>query len=225
MSPARSFLPSSVERIPLGEAREGRRERRKAETRRRLLSAARALFAERGYDATRPQDIARQADVAAGTFYVHFEDKRDAFLAFTEEAAHELMERVRPRASAARGFEDGLYRALEALLEYTDENPGVVRAAFADEAVIAAGPATGGSLRDRLASTLAVVIADGQRRGEIHRDYDPHVIAYGVVGLIQHALIFGAQRGLARAALLRNVTRFASRALRTTPLPEPEEKP
>lgn len=48
---------SRIESLP------GRRERRKADTRRRLLAAARVLFVEKGYDATRPQDIAQAADV------------------------------------------------------------------------------------------------------------------------------------------------------------------
>ena len=68
----------------------GRRERRKAETRQRLLTAASNLFAERGFEATRPQDIARAADVAIGTFYLHFADRREAFRAFTAAAAEEL---------------------------------------------------------------------------------------------------------------------------------------
>ena len=67
-----------------------RRARRKAETRDRLLSSARKLFVELGYHATRPQDIAREADVAAGTFYTHFADKREAFLAFVAQAGKEL---------------------------------------------------------------------------------------------------------------------------------------
>jgi len=61
-----------------------RRELRRAHTRRQLLAAARALFVKHGYDAARPQDIARHAGVATGTFYLHFDDKREAFLAFTD---------------------------------------------------------------------------------------------------------------------------------------------
>ncbi len=74
MSSAPELLPDA----------QGRRARRKAETRRRLLSAARELFASGGYDATRPQDIARAADLATGTFYVHFAVKMEDFLAFSE---------------------------------------------------------------------------------------------------------------------------------------------
>jgi AcrR family transcriptional regulator len=104
-----------------------RHERRKAQTRRQLLDAARALFVAHGYDATRPQDIARAADVAAGTFYLHFADKRAAFLAFTDEAAEQLMECVRARTVDARDFEDGLLRSLEAISS-TRAHPGVLAA-------------------------------------------------------------------------------------------------
>jgi AcrR family transcriptional regulator len=197
----------------LAQAPTDRRERRKAETRRRLLAAARGLFVSRGFDATRPQDIARAADVGAGTFYLHFADKRGAFAAFTEEAAAELMDHVRERTRGASGFEAGLRRALEALLEYSDRNPGVVRTAFADETVIAAGLARGASLRDRLAKNLSQLLRQGMRRGELRGDYDALVIAYGVVGFIQQAFVHGSTRGVERGDLIDHVTRFCGRAL------------
>jgi len=190
-----------------------RRERRKAETRSRLLGAARRLFASEGYDATRPQDIARAADLAIGTFYVHFPDKRAAFLAFTDAAAQELMERVRARVADARGFETRLLRSLEAIVAYSDENPGVLAAAFADEAVLAADLAAGTSLRDRLAQSLANHLREGMRRGELRRDYDATVVAYGIVGLVQQGLRFGANARVSRETLLANLVRFCARAL------------
>jgi len=52
-----------------------RTDRRRAETRARLLAAARELFAEQGVGATRTGEITERADVAAGSFYNHFEDK------------------------------------------------------------------------------------------------------------------------------------------------------
>lgn len=52
-----------------------RTDRRRAETRARLLNAARDLFAEQGVGATRTGEITERADVAAGSFYNHFEDK------------------------------------------------------------------------------------------------------------------------------------------------------
>jgi AcrR family transcriptional regulator len=202
-----------------------RRERRKAETRRRLLDAARVLFSVRGYDGTRPQDVARQADVAIGTFYLHFADKRAAFLAFTDEAARELMEAVRARSAGSADFAAGLLASLEAIVEYSDRHPGVLAAAFADQSVLAAGLPSGTSLRERLALSLAEALRAGMARGELRADYDAAVVAHGIVGLVQQGLRFGAQGGIDRHVLLENLVRFCARALVTPPRDRSEENP
>ena len=201
-----------------------RHERRKAQTRRALLDAARARFVALGYDATRPQDIAREADVAVGTFYLHFADKRAAFLAFTEEAAAELMECVRARATGAVGFADTLLRSLEAIVAYSEAHPGVLAAAFADASVLAAAVPEGASLRDRLAQSLAQRLREGMLRGELRRDYDPALIAHAIVGLVQQGLRFGLHGAVERHALLGDLVRFCARALLTPERVAPEEK-
>jgi AcrR family transcriptional regulator len=202
-------------------AEPSRRLRRKANTRRRLLDAARTLFVERGYDATRPQDISRSADLAAGTFYVHFAGKRDVFLAFTEQVTEELLARTRLRVAGARSFQQLLRGALEALFEYSAAHPGVLWAASADAAVSAAGVPTGASLRDRLAEVLAHSMAEGMARGEVPDDYDPLLVAHGVVGFLHQALLHAARAGLDREAVLANVKEFCDRAL--VKRAEPEE--
>ena len=197
-----------------------RRQRRKAETRQRLLEAATRLFAKQGFEATRPQDIAREADVAVGTFYLHFADRRDAFRAFTERAAEELMDHARQRAVGEGTFEERLRGYLAAILDYMDQNPGVVAAAFANEAVVGLQDDDGrGSLRDRLAESLAGGLRQGMQRGDFHDDYDPGLVSYAMVGLIQHALSHGPPLGVARDAVLDQITRFCARALvpRTSP--------
>jgi AcrR family transcriptional regulator len=192
-----------------------RHERRKAQTRRQLLDAARARFVAHGYDATRPQDIAREADVAVGTFYLHFADKRAAFIAFTDEAAAELMECVRAHALGARDFAEGLLRSFEAIVAYSDAHPGVLAAAFADSSVLAAAVPQGASLRDRLANSLAQALREAMLRGELRRDYDPAVIAHAITGLVQQGLRFGLHAGVERHALLEDLVRFCARALLT----------
>jgi AcrR family transcriptional regulator len=60
--------------------RPGRQERRKAETKQKIVVAATKLFWSQGYDATSIHDITEAADVALGTFYLHFESKADVAL-------------------------------------------------------------------------------------------------------------------------------------------------
>ena len=54
---------------------EGHRERKKQQTRARIIEAAFALFAERGYQATTLADIAEAADIAPRTFFSYFPSK------------------------------------------------------------------------------------------------------------------------------------------------------
>jgi AcrR family transcriptional regulator len=76
-------------RTPAGEAHTGSRvERRKRETRDRLLRAAFRLFAERGADAVAINEITEAADVGFGSFYNHFASKE----AIYEEVLREMFE-------------------------------------------------------------------------------------------------------------------------------------
>jgi AcrR family transcriptional regulator len=196
---------------PILGPRPDRQMRRKAETRARLLAAARVLFVRNGYHATRPQDIARTADVAVGTFYSYFADKQAAFLAFTREAGDELMERMASAERPGDDFEASLTHALEAILNYSDENPGVLVSAFGESVITSDGHEPGESLRDRLAATLASGLAAGTQSGTLHGDYDTDLISQAVVGLIHQALVHAGD--LPRAEVIANVTRFCRRAL------------
>jgi len=63
-------------------SRPGRRERRHAETRQRLMRCALRLFADRGFADTSIEDITEAADVGKGTFFNYFQS-RNRILPFT----------------------------------------------------------------------------------------------------------------------------------------------
>lgn len=79
----------------------GRRERKKAATRKALADAALRLFIAHGYDAVTLHDVAEAADVSTTTLLKHFPSKEA--LVFDEEADHEagLVAAVRDRAPGA----------------------------------------------------------------------------------------------------------------------------
>jgi len=58
----------------------GRRERKKAETRRALSAAAARLFFERGFDEVTVAEVAEEADTAVTTLFNHFPDGKNALL-------------------------------------------------------------------------------------------------------------------------------------------------
>ncbi|MQS08459.1 TetR/AcrR family transcriptional regulator [Streptomyces alkaliphilus] len=76
----------------------GRRERKKAATRRKIADAALRLFLERGYDAVGIRDVAAEADVAVTTVFSHFASKEALVFEQDEEFGQRLLRAVTDRA-------------------------------------------------------------------------------------------------------------------------------
>lgn len=77
-----------------------RRERKKRETRQRLLECAWQLFLEKGYDETTVEDITEAAGVAKGTFFNYFDTKENALDELALWRLDQLGQHVRDDASA-----------------------------------------------------------------------------------------------------------------------------
>ncbi len=79
----------------------GRRERKKAATRRTIVDAATELFLARGFDDVSVREIADKADVSPTTVFAHFPQK-EALLFDDEAAQHErLVSAIRDRPAGA----------------------------------------------------------------------------------------------------------------------------
>jgi AcrR family transcriptional regulator len=74
------------------------RERKKLQTRHRLLAAATELFAERGFDKVSVAEIAEAAEVSKMTVFNYFAGKEDLVLAPMEEHVGDVARAVRDRA-------------------------------------------------------------------------------------------------------------------------------
>jgi len=77
----------------------GRRERKKAATRRAIADAAMEMFLERGYDAVTMKQIAEGADVSLATVYAHFPQKEALVFDEDDERRESLLAAVRERPS------------------------------------------------------------------------------------------------------------------------------
>jgi AcrR family transcriptional regulator len=64
---------------------QGRVARRRARVRADLLAAARQVFTTHGFQDATITEVTQLADVATGTFYLHFQDKDELFVAVVEE--------------------------------------------------------------------------------------------------------------------------------------------
>jgi len=188
--------------------------RRRRESLAKLDAAARKLFVERGYHATRPQDIMREAGLGHGTFYLHYPDKRACFLEFVAQARRDLDEFIRERFPEHPSFIDQVAISIEAMFIYSEKNPGVLKAAMTDAAVIDAEGGTDLPLLTQWGRDWARSIRSARKRGEIPMNgYDPEIIGQVVVGAISQASTEGFRARQAPQAVIDNLVRFITRAL------------
>jgi len=179
----------------------------------RLKVSARKLFVERGYHAARPQDIARDAGLGHGTFYLHYPDKRACFLAFVEDARQELNAHLAIARSEGT-LEERIAATLNAIYDYSDSHPGVLRAAMTDEMVIDAEGAQATPLLVRWGEEWATLVREAAEQGHACKSYNADIIGQAIVGAL-HQTGREASRGqLCRKAMVDNLTRFLTKALK-----------
>jgi AcrR family transcriptional regulator len=103
-------------------------DKRKEETREKIIEAACELFSKYGYHNTQVMDIVKAVGMSAGTFYNHFKDKRDLFEHITMESLESLRITVKNmRAPINIWSPDERSRTLQetfnAIFDYIDSNP------------------------------------------------------------------------------------------------------
>jgi AcrR family transcriptional regulator len=158
-----------------------------ASQRTRLLEAVGRAVADRGYAAATIDDIVGDAGVSKKTFYEHFNDKLDCFLAAYEAASDELLEHMTAAQDDAVPRETGsdpvsrewLARTragIHAYLRWLAAEPALARVFLIE--IAAAGPAAL-ELRERMRDRYA------DRMRELQT-------ADGVPDEIAHAVVAGA---------------------------------
>jgi AcrR family transcriptional regulator len=117
----------------------GLRERKKAETRRRVADIAAQMFIERGYENVRMVDIAQAADISAQTLYNYFPTKEDLIFDQDREFEEFIL-----RAVTERPSDQGLVESVRAnALQFLEQ----ISPAIGKPSWVPASVATGPELR------------------------------------------------------------------------------
>ena len=131
---------------------ESRAGRRKRETRERLLDAALKVFLERGFDGATTAEMATAADVGAGTFYLHFKDKRDVYETIARRAARQMIQRWLAKLRRGLGYGDYVALGLETAAQFWEEDRDRARL------LLEGGPAFSGEAHVAFLDELAAIL-------------------------------------------------------------------
>lgn len=161
--------------------------------RERLIAAMLRAASELGYRQATVQDVIDRAGVSRPTFYEHFANKEDCFLAAFDTTSMRLRDRI--DAAAEKGgtnWRDRLRAALEELLHFVSNEPDAARAL-----IVEARAASAEALlrRDGLLDYFAVCI-DTLVRAHLTEVANPsEITAAGVVGGIEALLYARLNKG------------------------------
>lgn len=168
---------SLVYRLPPAPAALGRRARRKAELRERILRAAMDLFARQGFFPTTIEQITRAADVGKGTFFNYFPSKEHVLAGFGEFQLARIKAGLAEAQAGGRPIHQVLRRLVKALSEEPGRSPALVRSLML--ANLSSEPVRQLFRRKLLQSRrrLRRIFTLGQQRGEVRRDLQPARVA------------------------------------------------
>lgn len=112
-------FPSGVRKLPADLIRAVQRER--------LIVAMLKAASELGYRQTNVQDVIDRAGVSRPTFYEHFSNKEDCFLAAFDTSAKRLRDKVDDAARGGDTWRERLRLGMEAILSFAAAEPDTAR--------------------------------------------------------------------------------------------------
>jgi len=167
-----------------------RAERNRLQLRSDILQAAFIEFSERGYHQTAIADIAQRLGIGHGTFYRHFENKRDILEHVINDTAVQLTnllaaENAPTAVATLDEYTEQCRRISERFSEFAYANPNMLRLVLLEATSIDAEMTqrvfmlidTGGHL-------TAAYLNNGVARGYLRSDLDTLSTGHAIVGMI-----------------------------------------
>ncbi|MCU1278049.1 MAG: regulatory protein TetR [bacterium] len=180
-----------------------------------LLRAAEAVFAERGLDHAKVEEITERAGHSKGSFYLHFENKEDAFRQIVEST----LARLATCLDAGRIDESVRLPPAEHVAQWRDHDLEMFEFIWANRRVMRLMLEGGGSSefgylidqfadrsRQQAAQALALGVANGLYRRDLDVDVASMLLAGGYDRVARE--VVRAERKPDLAKLLASVQRF-----------------
>jgi len=168
----------------------GRRERRKEETRQRIITAALSLMQEKPFDQITVEEITERADVAKGTFFLYFPTKEHLLYEYMKEMAEDVVEFLE---SLQPEMADSQWEVLRQVMLYIAGRDGMSLALTRSITVACCQSA---ELRQQMMSIVHEATQHalkgfivGQQRGEFRTDVPPETLAHYAVRLYRLCLM------------------------------------
>ncbi|MDO8862157.1 TetR/AcrR family transcriptional regulator [Haliea sp. E1-2-M8] len=170
---------------------EGRRERKKRETRERILQVALREFTRQGYDAVTVEALAEAADISKPTLFNYFPSKMailQALVPGVDQRFAAAIERFRAEGGTA---EEQLTRFFAYGAEMTRKTPMLTRALLIlalrayDDPLYSADRHRWPSLHD----SFCAMLRDGVARGEVRTDISVERMTHYITGIYVYGLL------------------------------------
>ncbi|HVY79047.1 MAG TPA: TetR/AcrR family transcriptional regulator [Solirubrobacterales bacterium] len=166
------------------------REQSDKNQRERLFAAIVATVAEKGYEATRVEDLVELSGVSRSSFYRHFEDKEECFLAAISALVQPSLDVIEAGMAGEEEIDLGqAQKAFEALLGRIVAQPAAAKMCFVEVYAASGGIAVVDSTMDAFEGLVARLLEQGGHAGV------PPEIVRALIGGVQKVIHKRLYRG------------------------------
>ncbi len=149
---------------------EGRAERKKRETRQKIVKVAMDLIQRQGFDNTTMEQIAEEADIARKTLYNYFPVKEAIVDQYVREMSAELAQKTLKNLLKLPDTRSRLLAALDNAYEWVEVNPEITGICLGYRLKNTCNGSLNSDNFTGTQSTLAEIIRLGQEAGELRQD-------------------------------------------------------
>ncbi len=148
------------------------------EPRERLLDAAEEKFRRHGFKRTTIDDITAAADTGKGSLYLHFESKREIYLAVVRRTLERFVARAAKALQSRAAVPQRMQQLIRLTVDHYGEDELLHASLFGSDLVEGEVSRMAAAVqRERMIALLEQALIAGQREGAVRTNIDPAAAA------------------------------------------------